>query len=203
MSAWSRPLGYVAVIGVIAGAYFIGLSGRSDNPADAAVGTTPDPGYAARDAVVVETGYDGRERYQLHAKVIRQQSESGVIDLEELQMNYHPGAQGAVPGELPASAQDAAVTWHLKSDSGQVQADGDDVLLNGNVQVTGPAPGSDAPLTMATETMRINTPTEFIETDAPVKLGWSGNELDAVGMEADLKAGSVRLKSAVHGSSAR
>jgi LPS export ABC transporter protein LptC len=199
---WSRVLGYVAVIGVIAGAYFIGRIGRGDNAADAAVTMPPDPGYAARDAEVIETGYDGRERYRLNARVIRQQSDGGSIDLEDLQMNYHPGAQGDVPGEAPLNAGESAATWHLRSDRGQVRADGDDVQLNGNVQLTGPAPGSDVPLTVATESMRINTPTEFIETDAPVRLRWSGNELNAIGMEADMKAGNVRLKSAVHGSSA-
>jgi len=202
MSPWARPLSYVALIGVIAGAYFLGVAGHRNSASDTGSSLTPDPGYAARDAVVIETGYDGRERYRLNARVIRQQSESGAIDLEQLQMDYHPGAQGAVPGERPVDAQAAAATWHLKSDKGQVQSNGDDVQLNGNVQVTGPAPGSDLPLTLTTETMRINTPTEFIETEAPVRVRWSGNVLDAVGMEADLKSGNVRLKSAVHGSSA-
>jgi LPS export ABC transporter protein LptC len=54
-------------------------------------------------------------------------------------------------------------------------------------------------LSLTTETLRINTPTEFIETDAPVKLRWSGQELDAVGMRADLKAGTLRLESDVNG----
>ena len=71
--------------------------------------------------------------------------------------------------------------------------------LTGNVRVTGPAPGSGAPLTLTTESLRINTPTEFIETDAPVTLRWSGHELDGVGMQADLKAGTLRLESDVHG----
>jgi len=48
--------------------------------------------------------------------------------------------------------------------------------------------------------MRINTPTEYIETRAPVKLRWGEHELDAVGMQADLKAGTLRLQSEVHGS---
>ena len=47
--------------------------------------------------------------------------------------------------------------------------------------------------------MRINTPTEFIETDQPVKLRWAGHRLDALGMQADLKAGTLRLESDVHG----
>jgi LPS export ABC transporter protein LptC len=202
MKSWSRPLGYLVVVVGIAGAYFIGRVGSGDSAVDASATPTPDPGYAARDAEVIETGFDGRERYRLKAKNIRQQTESGVIDLEQLEMNYHPDAQNKVPGEQPAKGPAATETWHLKSDHGQVRADGDDVQLNGNVRVTGPALGADAPLELTTDNMRINTPTEFIETDAPVKIRWSGNELNAVGLEADLKAGNVRLKSAVHGSSA-
>ena len=115
-------------------------------------------------------------------------------------MDYHPGAQGELPGGKSAPAD--AGPWHLKSDRGQVRAGGDDVELTGNVQVTGPAPGSDLPLTLTTQRLRINTPTEFISTDDPVRLRSSGNTLEAVGMEADLKAGIVSLKSQVHGSSA-
>jgi LPS export ABC transporter protein LptC len=198
MKSWQRALGYLLGIAIIAGAYFIGHAGRDDNAADANR-TLPDPGYAAIDAQVIETGYDGRERYRLNAKVIRQQGESGVIDLETLDMDYHPDAQSDLPGEKPVSGKAAAEVWHLKSDRGQVRADGDDVQLNGNVVVTGQAPGSDAPLVLTTDNMRINTPTEFIETRAPVKLRWAGRELDAIGMQADLKAGTLRLESDVHG----
>ncbi len=199
MRSWSRPFAYLLVLAVIAGAYFIGRAGRGDTSSDIAT-TLPDPGYAALDAEVIETGYDGRERYRLNAKVIRQQGESGAIDLETLEMDYHPGAQGEVPGEKPRTDKAAAEVWHLKSDRGQVRADGDDVQLNGNVVVTGRAPGSGAPLVLSTDNMRINTPTEYIETSAPVKLSWAGHDLHAVGMQADLKAGTLRLESDVHGS---
>jgi lipopolysaccharide export system protein LptC len=198
MRSWSRFLGYVAVIATIAGAYFIGRAGRDDNAADAVAVPLPDPGYAARNAVVVETGFDGRERYRLNASTIRQQVDSDVIDLEDLAMDYHPGAQDRVAGEA-ASPGAGDEKWHLKSDRGQVRANGDDVQLDGNVVVTGQAPGNGDPITLSTETMRINTPTEFIETAAPVRLRWSGHQLDAVGMRADLKAGTLRLESKVHG----
>jgi LPS export ABC transporter protein LptC len=198
MKSWSRLLGYVAVIAVIAGAYFIGRAGRGDNGADSAAIALPDPGYAAKEAVVVETGFDGRERYRLNARVIRQQIDSNIIDLEGLEMDYHAGAQDRVPGEARNPAADAE-TWHLTSDRGQVRAEGDDVELNGNVRVTGRAPGSGDLLALSTEVMRINTPTEFIETDAPVTVTWSGHKIDVVGIQADLKAGSLRLESRVHG----
>jgi LPS export ABC transporter protein LptC len=195
--AWTRPLGFVAVIAVISTAYYIGRSGRGDDAADTATTLPPDPGYAAKDAVVVETGFDGRERYRLNARVIHQQIDSSVIDLEGLEMDYHPGAQERIAGETGGVAADE--TWHLKSDRGQVRANGDDVQLSGNVVVNGQAPGSGGPITLSTETMRINTPTEFIETNAPVRLTWSGHQIEAVGMRADLKAGTLRLESRVHG----
>ena len=34
MKAWARPLGYVAVLAVISGAYYIGRARRGDNAAD-------------------------------------------------------------------------------------------------------------------------------------------------------------------------
>jgi LPS export ABC transporter protein LptC len=199
MKQRSRPFAYVMVIAAVGLAYFLGRPGRNDNNGDVADVTTPDPGYAARDATVIETGYDGRERYRLNASVIRQQTESGVIELEKLAMDYHPDAQDRLSGK-PAPALTAATeVWHLTSDSGEVRADGDDVQLTGNVRVTGPAPDTGEPLSLSTESLRINTPTEFIETQAPVKLRWSGHEIDALGLEADLKAGTLRLESDVNG----
>jgi len=196
MTNWPRVLRYVAAISVIGVAYYIGVRGSDDNEADAANATSPDPGYAARDAQLIETGYDGRERYRLDARVIRQRTESGVIELEDLSMNYHIEANGEAPDASPAAAGDV---WHLTSERGEVRSNGDDVQLSGNVRVTGPTPGSGEPLSLATDNMRINTPTQFLETKAPVKLRWSGHEINARGMEADLKAGTLRLESEGHG----
>jgi LPS export ABC transporter protein LptC len=199
MRNWARPLKYAAAIAVIGLAYFIGVRGPADDGADAASAMAPDPGYAARDAQVIETGFDGQERYRLNARVIRQRTESGVIELEDLAMNYHVGAQDKLPGMSAPAASASGDIWHLTSDRGQVRANGDDVELKGNVRVTGPSPDGGEPLSLTTESMRVNTPTEFIETSAPVKLRWSGHELNARGMQADLKAGTLRLESDVNG----
>jgi lipopolysaccharide export system protein LptC len=199
MKLWGRRLAYVAIIAVIAVAYFIGRAGRGTDDADAAARELPDPGYAARDAEVIETGDDGRERYRLNARVIRQNIESGVIELENLEMDYHPGAQPRVPGEAPFPTTSNEI-WHLTSDRGQVRAEGDDVQLTGNVRVTGPAPGSGEAIVLSTSELRINTPTQYIETRAPVRLSWSGHQLDAKGLKADLKAGTLSLESDVNGS---
>ena len=141
MKSWSRALKYVAAIAVIAVAYFIGVRGTVDDDTDAANAIAPDPGYAARDAQLIETGYDGRERYRLNARVIRQRTESGVIELEDLAMNYHVESAGELPGESASAAEASADVWHLTSDRGEVRANGDDVELTGNVRVVGPGAG--------------------------------------------------------------
>jgi LPS export ABC transporter protein LptC len=199
MTNWPRVLRYVAAIAVIGVAYFIGVRGPSDDDTGAADANAPDPGYAARDAQVIETGYDGRERYRLDARVIRQQTESGVIELEGLAMNYHVQAEDNPPGKSAPAVGAPGDIWHLTSDLGEVLANGDDVELHGNVRFVGPSPGGGEPLSLTTENMRINTPTQFIETQAAVKLRWSGHELNARGMQADLKAGTLRLESDVNG----
>src|SRR5688572_33204929 len=152
LMGWRRVLASAAAVAAVALAWFLfGRSGADDGDANSAAVTPLDPGYAARDAEVIETGYDGRERYRLKASVIRQQTESGVINLENLEMDYHAGAQARLPGEAPAPAAAVGEVWHLTSDRGQVRADGDDVQLNGNVRVTGPAPGTGEPLSLTTE----------------------------------------------------
>jgi LPS export ABC transporter protein LptC len=183
---------------MVALAWLFARGRANDDDTDTAGAVPLDPGYAARDAEVIETGFDGRERYRLKAAVIRQQTESGVIDLERLEMNYHRNTQ-ATAGDAPMISGIAGEVWHLTSDHGQVREEGNDVELNGNVRVTGPPQGDVEPLSLTTETLRINTPTEFIETDAAVKLRWSGHEIDAVGMRADLKAGTLSLESDVNG----
>ena len=197
-SPWARPLAYVAIIVVVSAAYFIGRTGRGTDEVDDGSARTPDPGYSATDAQIVETGYDGRELFRVNARLISQQTETGVIDLETLTMDYHPGAQARLPGEAPPTAAEAKEVWHLASDRGEVRGDGEDVQLSGNVRVTGVEPGSGAPLTMTTSELRINTPTEYLETKAPVRVIWSGLQIDTVGMQADLKAGKLRLESQVH-----
>ncbi len=199
MKHWSRPLGFVAAIVVVAGAYYIGRLGRGDEDADAAAVTAPDPGYAARDAEIIETGYDGRERYRLKARMIRQQLDGSIIELEHLEMHYHPGAQSQVPGEAPVSAAAASEIWHLTSDHGRVRANGDDVQLTGNVVVTGTTPGGGEPMTLSTSSLSINTPTEYIETKDPVTWQLVGPRTRRCRHASRFEGRELRLESDVHG----
>ena len=108
----------MAAIAAVGWHIFSDAPDATDGDGDAADVSTPDPGYAARDATVIETGYDGRERYRLNASVIRQQTESGIIELEKLAMDYHPDAQNKLPGESAPAAVSSGEVWHLTSDHG-------------------------------------------------------------------------------------
>ena len=94
MKGWRRGLAVVASIAAVAVAWIFGTRRQQRQRHRHRGRAAADPGYAARDAEVIETGYDGRERYRLKASVIRQQTESGVIDLEQLEMNYHRRRSG-------------------------------------------------------------------------------------------------------------
>lgn len=196
-----RPLGIGIVIALVAGVYFISRMSRGSDTDDAAAPQLRDPGYAARDAEVIETGEDGRERYRLTAERIRQQSETGEIELERLAMNYRPTEESTDTGSKPASsnAPGALSAWRVTADRGGVQANGDQVRLDGNVHVIGPAPGSGAPVELNTEVLFMSLDAEVIRTESPVAVQFSGHRLTAVGLQADLKARTLRLESDVHG----
>ena len=105
-------------------AYFIGVRRTATtDDTDTASAIAPDPGYAARDAQLIETGYDGRERYRLNARVIRQRTESGVIELEDLAMNYHVESAGEAAGRVGARRRGVSrcLAPHLRSRRGARQ----------------------------------------------------------------------------------
>jgi LPS export ABC transporter protein LptC len=172
------------IVAIIAGSFFIGQQGAPQDTATADAARDPDPGYAARDAEVIETGADGRELYRLNAELIRQDPESGVVELESIAMNYRTDAQAL---------------WNVKAQRGTVLQEGDVIELDGKVRVTGPMPDTSRTIQLETERMTFETRTERISTDAPVLMSWTGQRLAAVGLAANLKDETVQLKSRVNG----
>jgi lipopolysaccharide export system protein LptC len=173
------------IAAIIAGSFLIGQQGGA--PQDAATGeqtAEPDPGYAARDAEVIETGADGRELYRLNAELIRQDPKSGVVELESIAMNYRTETQAL---------------WNVKAQRGKVLQEGDVIELDGKVRVTGPMPDTSRTIQLETERLTFETRADRILTDAPVLMSWTGQRMAAVGLDANLKDETVQLKSRVNG----
>jgi LPS export ABC transporter protein LptC len=180
-----RLLPIFALIGLIIGV--VVLSGPQRGPAVAPTvgGPLPDPGYAARDARLIQTGPDGQPLYTLDAAQIQQQPDEGTIELQQVQLGFRD----------PSGNQ-----WTAHAVHGELAQDSGVVRLDGNVHVAGILPGSNEPAEMISEHLDYDTNAQTVATKDPVTLVMSGRELNAIGLTANLKERHVQLESAVHGS---
>ena len=172
------------VLALVLGTILLGRSGPSLEPPATGDAITDDPGYAARDAEVVQSGADGRAVYRLRARVIRQLPRAQRVELEHLTMNYRT-TQGA--------------KWRLLADHGELPQDASEIEVDGSVHLSGPIEGSSAPLDVRTDHLTFNTRSEIVTTDAEVTLLWAAQQLVATGLIANLQSELVQLQSRVHG----
>lgn len=164
--------------------YFSSGTGVTDTPKVAGQ-PVEEPGYAARNAELVETGDDGRPMYTLVADRLRQHANDNRVQLDQPRMTF--------------VASDGN-TWHVRSRAGQIRDDGVNVILYGDVHVNGELPGSDAPAVIDTSILTFDTQKEIVTTHAPVTLDWNGRKLSGTGLIAKLPDHLVRLESRIHGS---
>jgi len=171
-------------MGLLVAGWFV-LNSEQGGPAAPPPAARPtSPGYAAQDAVLVETGPDGNPMYTLHAARIRQQPASQVTLLDQVQMQFRDAA-----GNL----------WNGRADQGQVVSGASQVELIGHVTVAGLLPGTSEPVQVSSDRLNVDTRTEVVTTDDPVVLDWNGQLVHARGLVARLKEQRVRLESNVHG----
>lgn len=180
-----RILVSLLFVGLIAGIYVLGR-----NPGAVDTQRTPEqpaeePGYAALNARVIETGDNGRPMYTLDAARVRQHPNDDRVQLDAPRMTY--------------VASDGN-TWHVKARAGQIREDGAHVVLFGDVHLNGGLPGAEAPAVIDTSILAFDTKQEVVTTNAPVMLDWNGRKLSGTGLIAKLVDHQVRLESRIHGS---
>jgi LPS export ABC transporter protein LptC len=164
------------------------LLGRSPEPAARTVAASSDPAassYSARDAEVIETGLDGRPLYTLQAEVIEQKSDATTVHLEGVEMDYRDASGNR---------------WQVRAEQGRILEDASRVELEGSVRVAGTPPGEYEDALIMTERLTFDALRDVVTTRDAVTLVWSGREITARGLVADLKARHLRLESDVHGS---
>lgn len=183
MSILSRILAVLVFVVVIGGTIFFGGQ-QSETTAPTVIEEPHDPGYAARDAKLVQTGEDGHPLYTVDADVIRQQPNDNTIQLERATLGFFD-ANGAL--------------WTARGNAGQVGQDTREVELSGNVHVNGTPQGTLQPAEIVTEHLQFDTSSKIASTQDPVTWTWSGQEIQGKGMRASLNDGRVQLESAVHG----
>ena len=180
-----RLLPVLALLGLIIGV--VVLSGPQREPAAAptVAEAARDPGYAARNARLIQTGPDGQPLYTLDAAQIRQMPDDGTVDMQQVELGFRDAAGNH---------------WTARGAHGEMGQDTGVIELDGAVHVTGIVPGSEEPADISSEHLSFDTNAQLVTTHDPVTLMMSGRKLEASGLVADLKERHVQLESAVHGS---
>ncbi len=150
----------------------------------AAEGQAMRPGYYLTGVDLEEFGTDGLLRIGLQSITATEDPASGVVRLADVAVDYH-----APTGRV----------WHLTSNEAHVPPGGRTVEFEGDVRLAG-QPGEDpVAAELHTARLQLDTVAEIADTRAPVELAFGAHRVRALGMRADLKAGTVRLESDVHG----
>lgn len=180
-----RLLPVLALITLIIGV--VVLSGPQREPAaTATVGeTVRDPGYAARNARLIQTGPDGQPLYTLDATQIQQQPDAGTVVMQQVRLGFRDATGNH---------------WTASGAHGEMGQDTGVIELDGAVHVTGIVPGSQDPADITSEHLSFDTNAQLVTTHDPVTILMSGRQLEAQGLVANLKERRVQLESAVHGS---
>jgi LPS export ABC transporter protein LptC len=177
-----RIFAALVFIVVIGGTVLLG--GQQSETAPTVVEEPRDPGYAAHNAKLVQTGSDGHPLYTLDADVIRQQPNENTIQVENATLGFYD-ANGSL--------------WTARGERGEVGQDTGVVELSDDVHVNGTPQGSQQPAEILTNRLAFDTNTKVASTNDAVTLTWSGQEMRGKGMRATLNDGRVQLESAVHG----
>jgi lipopolysaccharide export system protein LptC len=176
----------VLVFIVVIGGTIVFGGQQTEATAPTVVEEPRDPGYAARDAKLVQTGPDGHPLYTLNADVIRQQPDDNTVELEQATLGFHD-ANGSL--------------WTARGDRGQLGQNTGIVELSDDVHVNGTPQGTQQPAEIVTNQLTFDTNTKIASTQDPVTLTWSGQEIKGKGMRATLNDGRVQLESSVRGTS--
>jgi lipopolysaccharide export system protein LptC len=142
------------------------------------------PGYFLTGVDLEEFGADGNLRIGLRSISATEDPGSGVVRLAEVAVDYH----------APTGRD-----WELTSNEARVPQGGQTVEFEGEVRLAG-LPGEDpGAAELHTPRLTLDTLAETAETQSPVELAFGPHRIRALGMRADLKAGTVRLESDVNG----
>ncbi len=189
-AAIARPAGALAWPAALA--VIVALAGCAQRTGGEAEGDARkdgvNGGYVARDARIVETGVDGRRRYDVRAREVREQTATDSVALTQVAMDVRDERNS---------------DWHLVADIGHMPDDARSVDLRGHVVVSGKVGGAAEPLEIRTESLHYDTQAQRATSSGEVTLLLSGKRVVAHGIDARLQEQRVLLQSRVHGRFAR
>lgn len=142
------------------------------------------PGYYLTVIDLEDFGADGNLRLGLQAATAKEEPVSGIVTLREVVVDYH-----ALAGQ----------SWHLTAAEAHVPRGAHAVEFAGDVRMIGRVSDLPGLAELSTARLTLDTARERAETRDPVTLAFGRHLMHARGLQVDLKAGSLRLESEVHG----
>lgn len=138
------------------------------------------PDYFVGDFTATQMGPDGRP----------------VRRLEAENLSHFPDTRILVTNPHLTLYQETGNPWEVTSRTGALDDQGDLVQLSGDVHLFRQGP---EPADVVTQTLRIQPPIHYAETDDPITFTSSQGRVNAVGMQAWLEEQRVLLRSRVKG----
>lgn len=136
------------------------------------------PDYYMDDFRILVTDENGRARYELAGKRIAHLPDDDSGELQAPELVFH--GEDSTP-------------WTVKAAAGWVASGGDEVQLHGDVQVSRPETGTQAPVTVETESLAVRPQERTALTEDPVVITSPGARLTGTGLFADLNARRIEL----------
>lgn len=125
--------------------------------------------YYLRGLEAVTMDENGKPARTLSAAELRHFTDDNTTELSRPLLLVHQG-------DKPA--------WRIDAEQGWMSADGELILLNGEVNMHREAAPGVAPMHIATRNVRVQTGQDYAETDEQVKVRSNSDWLDATGMQA-------------------
>lgn len=143
---------------------------------------SPVPDYTISEAVVTSFDEQGAPQYVLDAATIAHLPASGVSTLSRITLDYY----------APSGA-----TWRLTALQGRLAANGNDLMLGGDVHARQLAQND--PLQFTAPEAEVGLDSRTVKSSARVQLWQASYRLAGTGLDADLRSGIVKLLSDVTG----
>lgn len=175
--------GIVALIALTAFSYWVARQQEKDI-ADPAAGIDPKLNYVLRDFELQFYDKDGKPTINMQAPSLRNDPELqiGTVEQPVIQLNQ------------------PNVTWNLTSDSARVTADKEHVWLSGQVYVLRSDSESGDWVKLVTREIKIDVTPQTASTELPVEIFDGYSQLNAIGLDLDMKTNTFKLKQQVKAS---
>jgi lipopolysaccharide export system protein LptC len=155
-----------------------------------------------KDNKTTATSEPGGIDYYMENFTITSMNEQGEPrqDLSAVRMEHYPqdDSTSLVKPHIVVY-KDKTAPWHITSKRGLISADGEIVLLKGDVVIDRPSTKGRGEMKLSTSELRIRPNDEYIETDKPVVMEGNGTYTQAIGMRAYMKQGKLHLLNRVRG----